>query len=169
MATIRATYEELGERLHKSPNAVRLLARRRHWHVEEGNDGKARVVVEEAELPTPKRGRPHGRPHGQNANDHPNDRSNPALEAELRERAERAEQELATTRQERDAARAEVHTLRDILSQVEKRSADQLGEEHARAARAEGENVVLREALADLSGRLDRATRPWWQRMFHRP
>ena len=42
-----------------------------------------------------------------------------------------------------------------------------------RAAHAEGEAVALRDALADLAGRLDRADaelrdlrRPWWRRLL---
>jgi hypothetical protein len=50
MGLVRLTYEELGERLGMSPHAARMRARRRRWPVAKGNDGKARVSVDEAEL-----------------------------------------------------------------------------------------------------------------------
>lgn len=47
---------------------------------------------------------------------------------------------------------------------------DQLLHAVERAARAEGEAAALRDALADLAGRLDRAEQrlaaPWWSRLF---
>jgi hypothetical protein len=47
---VRLTYQELAARLNLSPQAARMRARRRRWPVTRGNDGKARVNVDEAEL-----------------------------------------------------------------------------------------------------------------------
>lgn len=142
MTTLRLTYDELGERIGRSAEGARMLARRRRWRVEKGNDGKARVVVSEAELVV----RPTGRPLGQPAVQTPGDQVLEGLTAELR-----------TLRTDRD------------------RLVAQLIEAKERAAGSEGEARALRDALADLSRRLDDATleltylrRPWWHRLFGR-
>jgi hypothetical protein len=48
--TLRLTYKELAERTGRTPEGARMLARNHHWRIERGNDGKARVAVDEAEL-----------------------------------------------------------------------------------------------------------------------
>jgi hypothetical protein len=118
MTTLRLTYEELGERIGRSAEGVRMLARRRRWRVEKGNDGKARVLVDEAAMVV----RPTGQPPGQ--------------------------EEAAAGRPsaETEALRAAVLALTE------------------RTARAEGENAVLRERIADLKAELERCRRPWWRR-----
>jgi hypothetical protein len=53
------------------------------------------------------------------------------------------------------------------LREVEEQLADahaELVHQVAAAARAEGEAKALRDALGDLSRRLDEASRPWWRR-----
>lgn len=131
MTTLRLTYVQLAERTGLTPEGARMLTRRRHWQVARGNDGKAVVVVDEADLVA----RPPGRPTGQ-----PGDMT-------------RLEQEL----------RAQIAELQVVADQ---RAAELLAMT-ARAAGAEGETRALRDALADLAGRLDRAEealrRPWWQ------
>jgi len=62
MTTLRLTYEELGARVGRSPEGARMLTRRRRWRVEKGNDGKARVLVDEADLVVRPTGRPPGQP-----------------------------------------------------------------------------------------------------------
>jgi hypothetical protein len=120
MTTLRLTYEELAERVGRSPEGARMLARRRRWRVEKGNDGKARVVVDEAELVV----RPPERP------------TSP------------------------DQALEQARLQAEVLRLTE------------RAARAEGEALALRDALADLARRLDRAEErlamPWWRRLLGR-
>lgn len=126
------TYAELAERIGKTPEGARMLARRRHWQIVKGNDDKARVIVDEAHLVVQPTGRPGGQPPEQNG-----------LDQEHRERL----QALRDTIEARTAA---------LLAMTE------------RAARAEGEAAALRDALADLAGRLDRAEArlalPWWRR-----
>ena len=51
MSTLRLSYAELGERLGRSADAARVLARRRGWQRITGNDGRVVVLVDEAELP----------------------------------------------------------------------------------------------------------------------
>jgi hypothetical protein len=134
MTTLRLTYAELGERIGKSPEGARMLARRRRWQIVRGNDGKAAVLVDEAHLVVQPTGRPTGQP---------------------------PEQPGAVNGHDQ-----ELQALREALEQ---RTAELL-HMTARAARAEGETVALRDALADLAGRLDRAEaelrRPWWRRWF---
>lgn len=138
MTTLRLTYAQLAERTRLTPEGARMLARRRHWHIVKGNDGKAVVVVDEADLVARPAGRSGGRPPGQ-----PSDMT--GLEQELR---------------------ARIAELQDVADQ---RAAELLAMT-ARAAGAEGEARALRDALADLAGRLDRAEaelrRPWWRRLF---
>ena len=50
MAILRLGYAELGERLNRSPDAVRVLARRRGWQRVNGNDGRVVVLVDDAEI-----------------------------------------------------------------------------------------------------------------------
>jgi hypothetical protein len=45
MAEVWLTYGELGERLGISPEAARQKAMRGRWRRQQGNDGKARVLV----------------------------------------------------------------------------------------------------------------------------
>ena len=101
MTTLRLTYEELAERLGRSPEGARMLARRQqrqgHWRIDRGNDGKARVVVEEETLV----GQPTGRPPGyslkirppDHPSDHPTDQAEGELGAELRARVQALEVE----------------------------------------------------------------------------
>lgn len=196
MTTLRLTYEELAERIGRSPEGARMLARRQQrqgrWRIDRGNDGKARVVVEEENLVAQPTGQPPGRPSGrapdERAPDHPTVQVDVELVAELRTRVRALEVE------------------REALIEAGDHLVDQMGEARERAARVEGELAavremsqleaaalrevhqrelatlnevsqrqaeVLREALGDLAGRLDRATdelrdlrRPWWRRLF---
>ena len=127
------TYAELGERIGKTPEGARMLARRRRWQIVKGNvDDKARVIVDEAHLVVQPTGRPGGQPPEQNG-----------LDQEHRE---------------------QLQALREALEQ---RTAELLAMTK-RAGEAEGEAKALRDALADLAARLDRAEaelrRPWWRR-----
>lgn len=136
MTTLRLTYVQLAERAGLTPEGARMLARRRHWQVAKGNDGRAVVVVDEADLVV----RPGGRTPGQPV-------AMTGLENELR---------------------ARINDLKDVADQ----RAAELLTMTARAAGAEGEARALRDALADLAGRLDRAEaelrRPWWRRWLGR-
>ena len=185
MTTLRLTYEELAERLGRSPEGARMLARRQQrqerWRIERGNDGKARVVVKEEDLV----GQPTGRPPGHSLEirppDHPSDPP-----------TDQAEGELVAELQARVRA---LEVEREALLEAGDDLMGELGQARERAARTEGEIAVLREmsqlevaalreahqqqagvlreALADLASRLDRATdelrdlrRPWWRRWF---
>ena len=162
MAELRLTYEELAARLNLRPEAARQRAKRRQregrWRIVLANDGRAIVHLDEADLAAElARRRADDRP--KRSEERPPER--PAddrgeLVAELRARVRGLE---ATLERERrafyeagDALAAENADLRE------------------RVGRAEGEAAALRDALADLAGRLDRAearlARPWWRRLL---
>jgi len=130
MTTLHLTYRELAARTGRTLEGARMLARNHRWHVDRGNDRKARVTVDESELEVV--GQPSGRPGGQPSGDQAVEPVVNLLVVELRD--------------ERDRARAETDTLRRELREADKR-----------AAGAEGEVRALRDALADLSDRLGRA------------
>lgn len=142
MTILRLTYVQLSERVGMTPEGARMLARRRHWQIVKGNDGKAVVVVDDAELVVRPAGRSGGRPDGRSGGQ-PTDTT--GLERVLRGRIA----ELEATADQRAA---------ELLAAA------------VRAAKAEGEAIALRDALADLAGRLDRAEaelrRPWWRRLL---
>jgi hypothetical protein len=155
MGMVQLTYEELAQRLGLSPRAARMRAKRRKgWTITTGNDGRARISIDESEL---------------------------AAESARSPSAERA-------RVPARAVHVPVHegneqSATDAEARVEQwRSA---AEDRAVAlARAEGENRVLREALArerelveEHRARADRleaelrqlqeeARRPWWRKLL---
>ncbi len=148
MTTLQLTYEQLGERLGLAPHAARMRARRRHWLVTPGNDGRARVAIDDSDLAaelnaTAERevGR-EGEREGERA----------PLVADLRER-------LAGAERERDELRAATAEFRVELARLEERL--------AAAGRVE---IELRASLGDARSRLDRAElrldTPWWKRLF---
>jgi hypothetical protein len=102
MTILRLTYEELGERIGRSAEGARMLARRRHWRIETGNDGKARVLVDEAELVV----RPTGRPPGPDQAEIVQLSGLQATVLALTERAAKAEGENAALHQLIDEFRA---------------------------------------------------------------
>jgi hypothetical protein len=129
---VRLTYEELGERLGLSLAAARMRVRRRRWPVTRGNDGKARVNVDEAEL---------------NAE------------------AERVHEQP----DERPGEHAEGVQLSGLQATVLALT--------ERAARAEGENAMLRQLIDEFRAALEREQargdrleaelrRPWWRRLL---
>ena len=140
-------------RLGRSTDAARVLARRKGWQRVTGNDGRVAVLVDAGELgPDSSPERPGGRP------------------------PEQAEQRP-------DTLQPVVDRLRGSLEHALVQSAERLetiAELRERVGRLEGEaaghaSVVaeLHNALADLSGRLDRATaeltearRSWLERVL---
>lgn len=146
------TYQQAGEALGVSPDAVRRHAQRKGWRVQRGNDGKALVLIpatatderwaragaqQGARAPAQSPGHVRGVP--------------PELVAELRRRAEGAE------------ARA------DTAEALARAQAGQIAELRQDLGRAEGEAQVLQAAVAheraqvaaertradELQGRLD--------------
>lgn len=153
----RLTYRALGKRLGLSPDAARMRAKRRLWRVEPGNDGRAVVLVEEAELAAEiaRQGEQEAERSGERrAHVQANDIT--AVQA-LEGAVGALRDELAAARQDRDRLAAELLTAREA------------------AARGEGETRALRDALADLATRLDRAEaalhearKPWLRRVLER-
>lgn len=138
MTTLRLTYAELGERLGKTPEGARMLARRRRWQIVKGNDDKARVILDEAHLVVQPTGRPGGQPPEQPGAVNGHDQEHREQLQALREALEQRTVELLTMTK--------------------------------RAGEAEGEARALRDALADLAARLNRAEErlalPWWRRLL---
>jgi len=137
MTTLRLTYEELAERIQQSPEEARILAQRQHWHIEHDSDGKARVIVEEADLVVRATGRPAEQPSVREQARPPDPPADNKLIIELLDHIRALERDLAT--------RTEGH-------------AQKMQEAVRLGAHAEGEAKALRDALADLSRRLDLAT-----------
>jgi hypothetical protein len=112
MTTLRLTYEELGERIGRSAEGVRMLARRRRWRVEKGNDGKARVVVDEAELVVRPTGRPPEQDQAVFTQVNAETEQLRAAVLALTERAGKAEGELAATNRLVEELRRELERCR---------------------------------------------------------
>lgn len=166
MPMLRLTYAELAERTGHNAEAARALARRRRWRIERGNDGKARVLVEEDELA----GRPPVHPAGR-AED--NGRVNQLL-AELTARAERAEhaaEQAQAALLKREVAIARLEELAKAAAELATTQVE-AAQQHAAQAVAASEAVQaeLRRALEREQARGDRleaeARRPWWRRLL---
>lgn len=136
-------------RLGKSPDAIRSAIRRGKLSARKGNDGDWLVFLPPAE----------------------------AVEADsLQQALDRTTAELQQAMRQSVDRQATVDELRERIRYLEasaEHAAALLLRSTDRAARAEGEATALRDALADLSRRLDVATaeltdarRPWWQRWF---
>jgi hypothetical protein len=161
MGLVRLTYQELAARLNLSPAAARMRARRRRWPVTQGNDGKARVAVDEAELAAEGE-RVHERSPERSDARSP-ERSPPEAEQEaelerlraevlaLTERTAKAEAELAGARELVDELRAgggrEQAALRELVDEL-----------RAQLARERGRRRVAEARLAA----------PWWLKLLGR-
>jgi hypothetical protein len=182
------TYQELGDRLGINAEAARAIARRRRWPTMRGNDGRARISVEEAELAAESVRTPAAtlegpvivRPDGR-ADVHPDGhldtRADAGLVAELRERLtavqverDRLAGELAEARERAIRAEAEAQAARTIAA-AEIEAVRQAAEDRVAARNAAIE--VLQATRNDLAARLDRAEaelrdarRPWWRRVL---
>ena len=151
MTTLRLTYEELGNRIGRSTEAARGLARRKRWRVEKGNDGKARVIVDEGDLT------------GWRLDVHPDVR----VDDDRIDRVERPDTD------ELQALRAERDRLLEALMVSRERAAGAEG----KLAKADEASAALRELVDELKlqvarerGRRHeieaRALRPWWRKLF---
>jgi hypothetical protein len=147
------TYQQASELLGVSAEAVRRHVRRHGWRTQRGNNGKALVLV-----PPTAAGEGWARPGGQQGG-HPggqDDGRTPGqtghlpgheeLVAELRRRAEAAEQAVQDAIRRAEAAEIRAQEL-----------GDELAEQRGLTGRAEGQAVVLWEALAQERGRTERA------------
>jgi chromosome segregation ATPase len=147
MTLLRLTYDELGERIGRSVEAARGLARRRRWRIEKGNDGRTRVLVDEREL------------DGWRTDVQPVASGHERSRPDGRERSAELQERLAKLEAERE------RLARELLQAVERAA---LAE--GRLATAGETTDALRDALADLSRRLDRAeerlAQPWWRKLL---
>jgi chromosome segregation ATPase len=174
------TYQELGDRLGVNAEAARAIARRRRWPITRGNDGKARISVDEAELAAENvRAPPATSSLDGLATIRPDDQADAGLLRELRERLaavegerDRLVSELAEARERAIRTEAEAQATRTIAA-VEVEAVRKATEDRVAARNAAIE--VLQAARDDLATRLDRAEaelrdarRPWWRRMLGR-
>jgi hypothetical protein len=174
MTTLRLTYEELAERTQRSPEGARMLARRRRWRIEHGNDGKARVIVEEADLVVRSPGhtgeRPAEQPPGRSQNNHaerplgqPDEDGFAAQLAEAlasaehwRSAAEQARADAIRANADREAVRA--------MAKSDVEAAARIAEAEISAARMEV--IAKNELIVELKAMLAEARRPWWRRLI---
>jgi predicted nucleic acid-binding Zn-ribbon protein len=144
MAVLRLSYAELGERLNRSADATRVLARRRRWQRVTGNDGRAIVLIDEADIQKARSAdRPPERPPEQ-----------VDMFASLRA-------ELEQERRQSAALQKEVAELRIGLGRAEERIA-------ARDQRVSdlADHLALEQRRAgDLLAQLQEARRPWLVRV----
>ena len=145
------TVAEASRILGKSPDAVRGLVRRGTLTATRGNDGRPRVLLPQS-LATVATVADDGRETVAPTNSTSRD----GLVSELRDRLAQAETKAA-------------ERIAELEATTGQRAAELLAMT-ARAASAESEARVLRDALADLASRLDRAEArlalPWWRRLL---
>lgn len=169
---LHLTYAELAERIGRSEPAARSLAKRKRWRRLVGNDGIARITIDEpelVELADPDR-RTVGRPPANSTRaTTPSELSSipdqtitddlrahlAAAQARVIELRSDLDREREETRSERDRANALADRVADIATEMARavaEAADRERELHTRAAEAEA-------ALAEFHAR------PWWRRL----
>ena len=168
MTALRLSYAEIGERLGRTPEAARILVRRRGWQRVEGNDGRVVVLLDDAELKT-------ARPLAKNRMTGGQPRQRQQCPGGQTEQTFEDSSAAVTTPvispvdpDGSDYLAELLGRVRGLEERLEERDAE-LVHHAVAAARAEGEAAALRDALADLAGRLDgeaRRRQPWWRRMF---
>lgn len=142
------TYAELAERLGVTAEAARALAKRLRLPRQRGNDGKARVMVDLAEV------QHKAMPARSPAGDHPVAALKARIEALQAELVE-MEEENATLRAVADERREDFVRERDradkLMAELLKATSDLMSAKEA-AARLDGELATLK-------------VRPWWRRL----
>jgi cell division protein FtsB len=142
------TYAELAERLGVTAEAARALAKRLRLQRQRGNDGKARVVVDLADI------QHKAMPARSPGCDHPF--------AALRARIEALQAELAEMEEENATLRAVADERREDFVR-ERDRADKLMVELLKTT---SDLMAAKEAAARLDGELAAfKARPWWRRL----
>jgi hypothetical protein len=177
MPSVTLTYADLAARIGRSEDAVKSLVKRKRWRRSVGNDGLARVTLDESELTdmsNPDR-RGVGRPPANSTRAKATEpRSNPLHELQARlavAEAMAAERlgELETARQhatmhrqdfERERARAD-HVVDEFVAVTSKllEAERQRSEAAAMAEKARADAEAAQEDLAAWRAR------PWWKRL----
>jgi hypothetical protein len=168
MPTVSLTYPELATRLGRSEDAVKSLVKRKRWRRSIGNDGLARITLDEAELTdmaNPDRrgvGRPPANSTWVKATE---PRSNPvhdlqaklavaeALATERKEALDREREQVEALRRDLSVAREIAATVDPLRSAVEALRGALDAEKH-RLAEVRQERDRLYEAAI--------ARRLWW-------
>ena len=171
MPTISLTYPELAARLGRSEDAVKSLVKRKRWRRSIGNDGLARITLDDAELAdmaNPDRrgvGRPPSNSTWAKATE---PRSNPvhdlqaklavaeALAAERKETLDKQRQQLEALSRDLTSARELAAAVDPLRSTVEALRAALDAEKH-RLAEIRDDRDRWQAAAA--------ARRPWWRRL----
>jgi hypothetical protein len=147
------TYADLAGRLGTSPEAARALARRLRLPRTKGNDGKARITVDLADIqykPAPTR---------------PPGGSRPDIDA-LNARIEHLQTELARLEMEKSRIEATAARHREDFERERERCDAIIAE----ALRATEVAMSARESAARLQGELAaRQRQPWWKRVVAKP
>jgi len=175
MAEHWLTYSELGERLGVSPEAARQKVIRGRWRRQTGNDGRARVLLEEdvvalAKPRTPSvtvpsddtrtdsRTTPEERPDETRTVD--------ALEAHiasLREMLARGDRALEREREQVTEERRRADQERERYEAERQRTNELVTEIRTLVAERSRSTELTRE-VDELRTQLDRMARPWWRR-----
>jgi hypothetical protein len=146
-----------------------MLARRRRWRIERGNDGKARVIVDEPELVVRSPERPTARPpdhlNGERPPDHPTDGFG-ELVAELRARLDKTEGEASELRQQVANLHVKVADLRVQAAKAQEQAAAARAVAIADVATAQVEVAAKDQVINELQAMLAEARRPWWRRLI---
>jgi hypothetical protein len=160
MGKVSLTYEELGHQLGLSSSAAaRMRAKRRHWHTIRGNDGLARVEVDESEL-VAERAEVERQP------EHVRER----LVEQFRTEAER----WRTLAEERGTALArmegEATGLRMVLDELRARVTTlEQGRDHERRQHQELVDELKAQVARERGRRREAEARlalPWWRRLL---
>ena len=149
MTTESLTYSELGDRLGTSPEAARSLTRRLRLPRKPGNDGKARVIVDLAEIQYTRLAARSPRTQTADID---------ALNAQI----ERMQTELATLEVEKNCLEASVASARADFERERDRCDTLMAETLALTKVA----MSAREKAARLEGETSaRRGRRWWGRL----
>lgn len=152
------TYAELGERLGVSPEAARQKALRGRWRRQQGNDGRALVLVEPDALSGPRK--PRRRPPVEQVDEHPHDQPD----------------EHRTDARTVDALTAHIETLKAALAKAEtalaerdvdvRRERERVDDLTRELLRVTSEAMAAGAARDSLRVELDAVrARPWWKRL----
>jgi hypothetical protein len=176
MPSITLTYADLAARLGRSEDAAKSLAKRKRWKRSTGNDGLARITIDEADLAdmsNPDR-RGIGRPPANATWNKSAERgSNPVhdLQAKLavaQALAAEREREIGTIRDQLNVAETKINETESKLTAVH----DELVAMAQKVGAAETELVALRARAMEIRADRDawrqqaeRLARPWWRRL----
>ncbi len=149
------TYQQAGDRLGVSPEAVRAKAARKRWRRQLGNDGLARVWLPEEERPAgdrPITGRTH------KPGDRPVTPRSPADRSPL---VHALQSHVADLREQLAAAAARIERLETEFAARDAQHAAEIAVEREKAERARAELSIIADRLAAIA-EANQRSRSWW-------